>query len=221
MTTHTNKTTAYFAAAGMALLVLFVLIVPIYMDLRGMPRGKDAVPEHPVAIAAWPLWPDSLRKLTRSQPPPELEKLYKQMAHFANQSAYPMYMLERTIGDVKAGRATTNDLYEAARAEAHADEDERDALMGLVLPPELRSNRNVQDAWKSAQLAALAKRTAMSSIVDESVKIEKVQGETAPVGSSLPWQTPAYLAALRDAREKTTDALNSMMMSAQRKTTGG
>lgn len=221
MTTSTTKTTAYLAAAGMALLILFVLIVPIYMDLRGIPTGKDAAPEHPVAIAAWPLWPDSLRKLTGNQPPADLEKLYKQMAHFANQSAYPMFMLERTIGDVKAGRATTNDLYEAARAEAHADEDERDALMGLVLPPELRGNRHVQDAWRSAQLAALAKRSAMSSIVDDSVRIEKTQGETAPAESSRPWLTPSYLAALQEAREKTTDALNSMMLSAQPASNGG
>jgi len=176
----------------MLALILFAGVIPTVIDVEQMPRGAAARPLHPVVIREWPAWPPA--RTMGASASPALTAAYKQMADFANRSLYSMQDVERVIRDIKAGRATSSDLDLAARAAEAATQDERDALMGLILLPEIRSDKNVNTAWRLAQLAALS-------------KIKAVQALEGAEPGVIQWQQPGYLASVRTARSQTEEAL--------------
>jgi hypothetical protein len=189
------------AAIALLLLILFVGVIPLFMEVRSMPTGARALPQRDLKPASWPIWPAVLKTAAGVPAARPWQKAYSQLAAFANRSAHPMAVVERTIGDVKAGRATSNDLYLASRAAGAAAADERDALMGLILPPEMRSSANLQAAWHAAQLASLAKIAALEALEN-------------PTGSGKAWDQPAYTRALATVREETATALARMQAAA-------
>ena len=158
-----------------------------------MPRGAATL-SRPISIRSWPAWPAHASDLGGAPASAPARQIYEQMAAFANRSLLPMRDLEARIADIRRGRAGANDLYQAAKAAKAATEDERDALMGLVLPPSVRSNPAMQEAWHEAQLASLAKVSALSTLVNNA-------------GAGQPWEDPAYLKSLSEARARTETAL--------------
>lgn len=185
-----------FAAFGLLLLILFAGVIPVVLDLRGVPQGRDPDAQHPPKISSWPTWPTDLSEIRAARSTPEIAESYTQVAGFANRSAYAMRALEQTITDARAGRASPSMVYHAARAEAAAAEDERDALMGYVVPPALRSNQPLQSMLRLAQLAALAKIHTMD-VLD------------AGASDRAPWTSSEYSKSLYVVRTTTYRALRA------------
>lgn len=178
------------------LLVLFTGVIPIYMDMRQMPHGASAAPPAKTpSISAWAVWPATppFRRIE----PSSVTTAYGQMAVFANRSAFAQAKLEQIQQEQANGRATSVDTYHAARSVSEAAADERDALMGLVLPPEARALPAFTRAWKDAQLAAISKVRASDLLA-------------ANVSAWQPGAKAAYDEAIASARAYSRSALQQL-----------
>ena len=194
------RRTTYVVASGLGVLVLFVLVLPIYLDLRSRPRGP--ADSNVFLQDSWTVWPATMDAMGCKTHSAELGMTYEQMARFANQSAYATMILERKIKEVNSGRSTDRSLYEAAWAAHLAVVDEKDGLLGLVVPARLKNDAHVQRALRCAQLASLAKLKAVENLQAAAEGSEAWDGRECQRNKGM-------------ARELTADALNEMRMSCE------